>query len=236
MSIKLEMINLILPRKIIEKKYPGGWRQCLYDSQDDIDCGVCWYDDHLFRKGAMNPMGIDLMITNLKEMGFKPYKGKGKQVKWNDACVVGSFAGEPTLPCDWIEIKDGMASLKTTISKDKNQRNNMKKNLPYLNQERLNIIFDHVYDIVGLRESKQKPDNEKFNCLLDTLKAMQLFNYHHRPDDTYLLFGLFNPLFNFERNSEGTTLWLSLILAIKELYGFSVKKLTTVIKQVSIRK
>jgi hypothetical protein len=112
----------------------------------------------------------------------------------------------------------------------------MKKNLPYLNQERLNIIFDHVYDIVHLQESEQYFDDEKLNHLLDTLKSMQSFNYHYRPDDTRYLFGLLNPLFNFERNSEGTTLWLSLILAIKELYGFSEKKLCSVLKQVSIRK
>jgi hypothetical protein len=111
----------------------------------------------------------------------------------------------------------------------------MKNNLPYLNQERLNIIFDHVYDNVG-EISEPRFDNEKLDHLLDTLKSMQSFNHYHRPDDTRPLFYLLNPIFNFERNSEGTTLWLSLILAIKELYGFSEKKLVEVVKQISIRK
>jgi hypothetical protein len=65
---------------------------------------------------------------------------------------------------------------------------------------------------------------------------MQSFNHQHRPDDTGHLFGFFDPIFNFEHHSEGTTLWLSLILAIKELYGFSNEKLIAVLQQVSIRK
>jgi hypothetical protein len=82
----------------------------------------------------------------------------------------------------------------------------MKNNLPYLNQERLNIIFDHVYDIADVNEDEQKFDEKKFSRLLETLKSMQSLNYHHRPDDTRQLFGLFDGIFNFERNSEGTTL------------------------------
>ena len=112
----------------------------------------------------------------------------------------------------------------------------MKKNLPYLNQDRLDIIFDHIYDIVSEDKGKKIFEEEKLSSLLDTLKFMQSFNYMHRPDDTRELFSLTNPIFNFERNSEGTTLWLSMILAIKELYGFSDKKLVTVIKQITIRK
>lgn len=112
----------------------------------------------------------------------------------------------------------------------------MKNNLPFLNQERLNIIFDHVYNIVKLQESTQSFQNKRLDQLLDTLKAMQSFNYRHRPDDTRVLFELMNEVFNFEVNSEGTTLWLSLILAIKELYGFTDKKLLVVMKQVSVRK
>ncbi len=112
----------------------------------------------------------------------------------------------------------------------------MKNDLPYLNQERLNIIFDHVYDIVDASEDVSSFGEEKLSHLLETLKSMQSFNYQHRPSDTREVFHLCNGTFNFEINSEGTTLWLSLILAIKELYGFSDKKLITVIKQASIRK
>lgn len=65
--------------------------------------------------------------------------------------------------------------------------------------------------------------------------SMQRFNYRFRPDDTRRLFDLFDELFNFELNSEGTTLWLALILAVQELYGFSDSKLVETIGEVSIR-
>lgn len=102
----------------------------------------------------------------------------------------------------------------------------MKNNLPYLNEERLGIIFgDHP---AGERFS----DDEKLSDLLVTLTSMQSFNHRHRPDDTRALFGVLNGEFNFERNSEGTTLWLSMALAVKELYGFSERKLASVLKQI----
>jgi hypothetical protein len=111
----------------------------------------------------------------------------------------------------------------------------MKNNLPYLNNERLDEIFEHVYENMDCVE-KQTLNEDKFSHLLYTLKSMQSFNFLHRPDDTRELFYLLDGVFNFERNSEGTTLWLSLILALKELYGFSDRKLVTVMNQVSIRK
>lgn len=112
----------------------------------------------------------------------------------------------------------------------------MRKNLPYLDQERLNIIFEHVYDVVSTQEVATTFNDEKLDDLLDTLQAMQYFNYKHRPDDTRTLFYVFTSIFHFEQNSEGATLWLSLILAIQEMYGFSEKKLVEIIGKVSVRK
>lgn len=112
----------------------------------------------------------------------------------------------------------------------------MNRNLPYLDQDRLNIIFDHVYDIVSDKIAESTFVEKRLSHLLDTLKSMQSFNYHYRPDDTSVLFELMDKIFNFEINSEGTSLWLSLILAIKELYGFSDDKLLEVMNQTTIRK
>ncbi len=111
----------------------------------------------------------------------------------------------------------------------------MKKNLPYLNQERLSIIFKHVYDVASGRKVESGFKEEKLSDLLMALQAMQLFNYRHRPDDTRELYSLMSGVFNFEPNAEGTTYWLSLILAIKELYGFSDDKLVSVMKQIGTR-
>jgi hypothetical protein len=113
----------------------------------------------------------------------------------------------------------------------------MKKDLPFLNQERLNVIFDHVYDIVDIGESTRFFEEKKLSDFLQMLKSMQTYNYHHRHDDMRALVDLVDPtVFHFEINSEGTSLWLSLILAIKDLYGFSDKQLLSVVKQISIRK
>ena len=111
-----------------------------------------------------------------------------------------------------------------------------KNNLPYLNPERLNIIFDHVYDTVGIYNSNQNFDDEKLADFFTMLQAMQLFNYHHRHDDTRRLYFLLDGTFNFELNSEGTTVWLALILAIQDLYRFSDEKLVSVMKQVTVSK
>ena len=112
----------------------------------------------------------------------------------------------------------------------------MNNDLTYLNSERLNRIFDGVYRCVEPNlESEPMPD-EKIQALMDTLYVMQKFNYRFRPSDTRSLFDLFNRQFHFEINSDGTTLWLALILAIQELYAFSDSKLVDVIRQVTIRK
>ena len=72
----------------------------------------------------------------------------------------------------------------------------MRENLPYLNQERLNIIFDHVYDVVTTQKNELAFDDDRLDHLLDTLKSMQNFNYRYRTDDTRFLFSLFNPIFD----------------------------------------
>ena len=80
-------------------------------------------------------------------------------------------------------------------------------------------------------EAAEKRADEKMNEFLTALLAMQSFNYKCRPDDVRELFFLMENDFSFERNSEGTTLWLALALAIKELYGFSDKKFLAVMTQ-----
>ncbi|TSA39379.1 MAG: hypothetical protein D4R63_09065 [Methylococcaceae bacterium] len=107
-----------------------------------------------------------------------------------------------------------------------------KSDLPYLTQDRLDYFFTAVYDA----EVPSPHKDAQIVALLTALKAMQHFNHFHRSNDTREFFTLLNDIFNFERNSEGTTLWLALILAIKELYGFSPEKLRELMKLVTIRK
>ena len=57
MAIVLEFIDFVVRRATIEEKYPGGWEGCL-DDHRNLVAGRVWFDDHLFRVGAMSPMGI----------------------------------------------------------------------------------------------------------------------------------------------------------------------------------
>lgn len=105
----------------------------------------------------------------------------------------------------------------------------MRRNLPPLDQELLERIFDSVY--IGY---KQTPD-QRISALVDTLYAMLQFNFHLRPDDTGRLFGLFDAQFNFRRNSECTRIWLALILAVQELYGLTDCRLVEVMRSVTLK-
>jgi len=112
----------------------------------------------------------------------------------------------------------------------------LKDSLPELDGQTLDFIFDHVYDIVEMPGETRTTEDGKLSDLLEVLKALQGFNYRHRPDDTRVLFGPMSKHFNFERNSDGTTLWLSLLLAIKELYGFTNKNLNLLIPTSHVRR
>ena len=111
MAIELEFINLIVPRSIIEEKYPGGWEQCLADYEGVIG-GRVWYDEYLFRDGAMNPRDITYLVEEWGNMGFHTHDGGDTPVKWVDVCVVEGMFGGATLPCDWIEVDRDGAYLK----------------------------------------------------------------------------------------------------------------------------
>jgi hypothetical protein len=104
MAIQLEFIDLIVPIATIKAKYPGGWEQCLKDHE--LSIGSCvWYDDYLFRDGAMNPMDIEALLDQWESLGFILHvtNEKGEPTQWLDVCVYESFFGGATLDCDWIE-------------------------------------------------------------------------------------------------------------------------------------
>lgn len=102
MAITTEFIDFIVPIKTIKDKYPGGWKQCLKDH--DYSIGRCvWYDEHLFRTGAMNPMDIEHLVKEWQKMGFNTHdeNTEGNPIKWIDICVSSMLTG-PTLECDWL--------------------------------------------------------------------------------------------------------------------------------------
>ena len=110
MAIKLQFYDFIVPIKTIKKKYPGGWKQCLKDHTNLIG-GRVWYDEHLFRDGAMSPNDIAYLVEWWSDKGFYTHD-EGDDPKWLDVCVVQSIFGGATLPCDWIVVSGRIASLK----------------------------------------------------------------------------------------------------------------------------
>ncbi len=115
MAVALEFIDFIVPIAVIREKYPGGWEQCLKDHERLIG-GRVWYDDHLLRDGAMNPLDIESLIEEWTELGFQPMEKRGGELRWKDVCVVESMFGGPTLPCEWLILAEdgGSAYLKGT--------------------------------------------------------------------------------------------------------------------------
>jgi hypothetical protein len=103
MSIALEYIDFVVPIRVIHEKYPGGWAQCLRDHAKLVG-GQVWYDEHLFRDGAMSPSDVEAIVSRWEGLGFEPFEQADGMRKWKDVCVVESLLGGPTLPCDWISI------------------------------------------------------------------------------------------------------------------------------------
>jgi len=134
MSIQLEFIDFIVPRAVIEEKYPGGWVQCLKDHERLIG-GRVWYDEHLFRDGAMNPMDIEALVNEWQRLGFNTHKENedGMPIEWLDVCVCEGLLGGPTLKCDWLDVDldNRTASLKGSYQ----GKNVGRQNFAFANQK-----------------------------------------------------------------------------------------------------
>jgi hypothetical protein len=94
MSVLIEAISVIVPRLVLEAKYPGGVSQYEQDCPNGTYCA----DEHLSRVGFMAPPDARGFIEGLEQLGFIHVK-HGQAV---DLVVVDQFRG-PTTRCDWIE-------------------------------------------------------------------------------------------------------------------------------------
>lgn len=94
MSVLAEAISVIVPRAVLDAKYPGGLAAYHADCPNETFCT----DEHLTRVGFMSPVDVEAYVRRLQSHGFVYLRG-GKAV---DLCVVDQHRG-PTTPCDWIE-------------------------------------------------------------------------------------------------------------------------------------
>jgi hypothetical protein len=115
MSIATEFIDFIVPIENIRQKYPGGWEQCLKDHEHLLK-GRVWFDDYLFRDGAMSPADIELIVERWEAMGFDGIVEEDGKKYWKDVCVCEGLFGGATLACDWLafDLKTRSAYLKGT--------------------------------------------------------------------------------------------------------------------------
>jgi hypothetical protein len=104
MAIQLEFINLIVPMKTINAKYPGGWEACIEDHKDAIG-GRIWYDDHLFRDGAMSPSDMQFLVTCWESLGFETKRDVDGTIFWQDVCVADALKGA-SRPCEWLSFME----------------------------------------------------------------------------------------------------------------------------------
>jgi hypothetical protein len=103
MAIALEFIDVVIPIAKIRDSYPGGWEQCLLDYATLLGRRV-WYDQHLFRDGAMSPPDAKLLVEGWAVLGFELTETRRDGLYWKDLCVVDWHQDGPTLPCDWLSF------------------------------------------------------------------------------------------------------------------------------------
>jgi hypothetical protein len=100
-AIQTEFIDFIVSIHAIRAKYPGGWEACLRDHAPLIG-GRVWYDDYLFRDGAMSPHDIGMLVEEWTALGLVGRAQVDGQECWVDFCVHEAMFGGATLPCAWL--------------------------------------------------------------------------------------------------------------------------------------
>jgi hypothetical protein len=118
------------------------------------------------------------------------------------------------------------------------QRQLTSAGLPWLDSEVLDTIFDCVYGITReVRANRPLLSEPVISDLLDVLKAMQAYNARWRGEALVdLLPVLEDALGAMEPNSEGTTQWLALALALQDLYSIRNQTLGDLLKGTTVRK
>lgn len=106
----------------------------------------------------------------------------------------------------------------------------MKIALPALTKKRLRWLLDHAYDLLRNNElDTHTPVSAADSKLLSIAKSLQRYNLDHRADDCRNLFPLFSQAGFLDQNSDGTTYFLAMVLALKDLCSLSEENLQELI-------
>lgn len=117
-------------------------------------------------------------------------------------------------------------------------KSNLKDSLPEPDGQLLDFIFEHVYGDVEQNGDFQTPESDKPSDLLRILQSLQRFNYRHRMDEIREIYPLVSGPLEMDpnSNSEGSFLWLAMLLAVKELYDLNNSGLKRAVSLISVRK
>jgi len=98
MPVLIETLSVVIKRKAIKEKYPGGLSafevNAPFSGPVDFFCA----DDDLAKVGFMTPADVGWFCDRMAEYGI------GSPEKPTDLVVVAACTEAPTRPCDWIEI------------------------------------------------------------------------------------------------------------------------------------
>ena len=98
MALKCEFINVIINLSSLDKSYAGGREQFIKENQERLG-KIEWYDDYIYRTGAMSPRAAQDIVVYLVFNGLKSKKDN----KWQeDICVIDTMGGL-TLECSWVK-------------------------------------------------------------------------------------------------------------------------------------
>ncbi|MCK8514984.1 hypothetical protein M0534_01385 [Methylonatrum kenyense] len=100
MAVLLEMINVLIPVRVIEQKYPGGWGAWREERPPH------WHDANLARYGAMSGFDVELMLQDWHQVGLLRPGRRGGRTVFRDYCVLAGYTGSLRYPCDWLEVSD----------------------------------------------------------------------------------------------------------------------------------
>ena len=125
MAIWLEFYNIIMPIKVIEGKYPGGFPAYkadhihLFLPASEGQQPFCWHDDHLCRvDGAMAGDRLSSLIDDLKSiMDIQVLETVNGCQQFKDVYVTGQYLGS-NYPCNWIETDSGFVRMSNSATGD----------------------------------------------------------------------------------------------------------------------
>ncbi len=104
---------------------------------------------------------------------------------------------------------------------------------PRLTGANLNAVFAHVYDVARPEALPQDDSGDEVLAFLPGILSYANYVRRHRHMDVVGTYHLVRPLMgDFEINSEGTDCWMSMLIALEELYQLSRSEFAEAIKKI----